>query len=71
MNSPLLTVFEEGNLSLDQPVADVLPEFRSLRVAIDIEKNMDSRPAIKGSAIAYFSVLHFSLAEGDDHNLHF
>ena len=42
-----LMLVEDGKISLDQPVADVLPEFRSLRVAIDIEKGMESRPATR------------------------
>jgi CubicO group peptidase (beta-lactamase class C family) len=40
-----LLLVEDGRIELDQPVADVLPEFRSLRVAIDIEKGLASRPA--------------------------
>jgi CubicO group peptidase (beta-lactamase class C family) len=39
-----MLLIEDGKLALDQPVADVLPEFRSLRVAIDIEKGLESRP---------------------------
>ncbi len=42
-----LLLVEDGKLALDQPVADVLPEFRSLRVAIDFEKGLASRPATK------------------------
>ena len=42
-----MMLIEEGKLSLDQPVADVLPELRSPRVAIDLEKGMESRPAEK------------------------
>jgi CubicO group peptidase (beta-lactamase class C family) len=42
-----LLLVEDGKISLDQPVADVLPEFGSLRVAIDIEKGLDARPATK------------------------
>lgn len=42
-----MLLIEDGSLSLDQPVADVLPEFRSLRVAIDIEKGLASRPATR------------------------
>lgn len=42
-----MILVEEGRLAPDQPVADVLPEFRSLRVAIDLEKGMESRPAEK------------------------
>ncbi|HEU4780885.1 MAG TPA: serine hydrolase domain-containing protein [Steroidobacteraceae bacterium] len=40
-----LLLVEDGRIELDQPVADVLPEFRSLHVAIDIEKGLASRPA--------------------------
>lgn len=39
-----LLLAEDGKLSLDQPVTDVLPEFKSLRVAIDIGKSLDARP---------------------------
>jgi CubicO group peptidase (beta-lactamase class C family) len=42
-----MMLVEGGKIKLDQPVADVLPEFRSLRVAIDPQKNMDSRAAVK------------------------
>jgi CubicO group peptidase (beta-lactamase class C family) len=42
-----MLLVEDGTITLDQPVAEVLPEFRSLRVAIDIEKSLDSRPATK------------------------
>jgi len=42
-----MLLVEDGKLALDQPVADVLPEFRALRVAIDVERSLDSRPATK------------------------
>ena len=42
-----MLLVEDGRLSLDQPVADVLPEFRALRVAIDVDRSLDSRPATK------------------------
>jgi Beta-lactamase class C and other penicillin binding proteins len=42
-----MTLIEDGKIALDQPVADVLPEFRSLHVAIDLQKSMESRPAVK------------------------
>jgi CubicO group peptidase (beta-lactamase class C family) len=42
-----MMLVEGGRIKLDHPVADVLPEFRSLRVAIDIQKSMESRPAVK------------------------
>ena len=41
-----MMLVESGRLALDQPVADVLPEFRALRVATDLEKGLESRPAV-------------------------
>jgi CubicO group peptidase (beta-lactamase class C family) len=41
-----ILLVEDGKIRLDQPVADVLPELRSLQVAIDIEKGLESRPAV-------------------------
>jgi CubicO group peptidase (beta-lactamase class C family) len=38
-----MLLIEDDELSLDQPVADVLPEFKALRVAIDVERSLDSR----------------------------
>jgi CubicO group peptidase (beta-lactamase class C family) len=40
-----LLLVEDAKITLDQPVASVLPEFRELRVAVDIEKGLESRPA--------------------------
>lgn len=40
-----MTLIQDGKLHLDQPVADVIPEWKSLRVAIDPKKRLDSRPA--------------------------
>ena len=48
-----MLLVEDGKLSLDQPVADVLPEFKSLRVAIDVERSLDSRPATKTMAMRH------------------
>jgi CubicO group peptidase (beta-lactamase class C family) len=42
-----LLLVEDGKITLDQPVASVLPEFRELSVAVDIEKGLESRPATK------------------------
>jgi len=42
-----MMLVEEGRIALDQPVADVVPEFRSLRVATDIEKGLSARAAVK------------------------
>ena len=33
-----LLLVEDGKLTLDQPVTDVLPEFRNLRVVVDLAK---------------------------------
>lgn len=42
-----LLLVEDGKLKLDQPVTDVLPEFRDLRVVVDLAKGLESRPATK------------------------
>ncbi|WP_199556137.1 serine hydrolase domain-containing protein [Sandaracinobacteroides hominis] len=36
-----------GKLSIDTPIADVMPEFRQMRVLVDPRKGLDSRPATK------------------------
>lgn len=41
-----MMLVEDGRIKLDQPVADVLPEFRSLRVATDFQKGLESRAAV-------------------------
>lgn len=40
-----LMLVEDGKLALDQAVADVLPEFKNLQVAVDFEKGLEARPA--------------------------
>jgi CubicO group peptidase (beta-lactamase class C family) len=40
-----MTLIQVGKLRLDQPVADVIPEWKSLRVAIDPKRSLESRPA--------------------------
>jgi CubicO group peptidase (beta-lactamase class C family) len=42
-----MMLVEGGRIALDQAVAEVVPEFRSLRVATDIEKGLGGRPAAK------------------------
>lgn len=42
-----LLLVEDGALALDQPVDSVLPEFRNLRVAINFEEGLASRPATR------------------------
>lgn len=36
-----------GKLTIDTPVAEVMPEFRQMRVLVDPEKGLESRPAEK------------------------
>jgi CubicO group peptidase (beta-lactamase class C family) len=36
-----------GRLSIDTPIADIMPEFRQMRVLLDPEKGLESRPAEK------------------------
>jgi CubicO group peptidase (beta-lactamase class C family) len=37
-------LMQDGRIRLDQPVAEVIPEWKSLRVAIDVQKSLESRP---------------------------
>jgi CubicO group peptidase (beta-lactamase class C family) len=48
-----LLLVEDGRITLDQPVASVLPEFRALRVAVDIEEGLESRPASRTMTIRH------------------
>lgn len=38
-------LIEDGRLTLDTPVADLVPEFANLKVATDPERGLDGRPA--------------------------
>ena len=38
-------LMEDGRLTIDTPVADIIPEFANLTVAIDPEKSLEARPA--------------------------
>lgn len=38
-------LIEDGRLSLDQPVADLVPEFAALKVATNPARSLDARPA--------------------------
>ncbi len=40
-----MILIAEGKLRLDQPIADFAPEFAQMKVAIDPDKGLDSRPA--------------------------
>lgn len=40
-----MILIEEGKLKLDQPIADFAPEFAQMKVAIDPDKGLESRPA--------------------------
>jgi CubicO group peptidase (beta-lactamase class C family) len=39
-----MTLVQDGTLRLDQPVAELIPEWKALRVAIDAKKSLESRP---------------------------
>jgi CubicO group peptidase (beta-lactamase class C family) len=40
-----MRLIQDNKLHLDQPVAELIPEWKSLRVAIDPQKGLESRPA--------------------------
>lgn len=42
-----MILVDEGKLRLDEPVGDVIPEFKSSRVLLDPAKNLASRPALR------------------------
>ena len=42
-----MLLVEDGAIALDQPVAEVLPELRDMRVATDPGRVLDSRPAVR------------------------
>jgi CubicO group peptidase (beta-lactamase class C family) len=41
-----MLLIEEGKLKLDQPIADFAPEFANMKVAINPDKSLESRPAV-------------------------
>jgi CubicO group peptidase (beta-lactamase class C family) len=50
MSKPLtaaaaMILMEDGKMSLDQPVADVFPSWKAMKVATDPSNSLDSRPA--------------------------
>jgi CubicO group peptidase (beta-lactamase class C family) len=48
-----MILIENGRIALDQPVAEVVPEFRAMRVATDIEKGLGGRPAAKAMTMRH------------------
>lgn len=48
-----MLLVEDGRLALDQPVADVLPELRVMRVATDPARSLDSRPAVRAMTMRH------------------
>ena len=48
-----MLLVDDGKLSLDRPVADVLPEWRALRIARDRRKSLESHPAAKSMTIRH------------------
>lgn len=43
----VLQQVEAGRLTLDTPIADIMPEFRQMRVLTDPDKSLETRPAVK------------------------
>lgn len=48
-----MLLVEAGKLRLDQPVADILPELRTLHVAVDPSKGLEARPATRVMTIRH------------------
>jgi CubicO group peptidase (beta-lactamase class C family) len=48
-----MLLIEDGTIALDQPVAEILPELRSMRVAIDPDRGLESRPAVRQMTIRH------------------
>jgi CubicO group peptidase (beta-lactamase class C family) len=48
-----LLLVEDGTITLETPVAEILPEFRKLRVAIDIERGLEARPATRTMTVRH------------------
>jgi CubicO group peptidase (beta-lactamase class C family) len=48
-----LMMFEDGLLRLDQPLADIIPEFRQMNVAVDPKTSLEARPTIKPITIEH------------------
>ncbi|MFZ4383236.1 MAG: serine hydrolase domain-containing protein, partial [Sandarakinorhabdus sp.] len=42
-----------GELNLDQPIAEIMPEFRDMKVAVDPAKGLESRPAARPITIRH------------------
>jgi CubicO group peptidase (beta-lactamase class C family) len=42
-----MILVEDGKLSLDQPVSDFIPAFKNMKVLVDPEKSLESRPATR------------------------
>ncbi len=48
-----LLLVEDGTITLDTPVTEILPEFKTLRVAIDVEKSLDARPVTRTMTVRH------------------
>ncbi|MEI9849541.1 MAG: serine hydrolase domain-containing protein [Sphingomonas sp.] len=42
-----MILVEEGKLDLDQPISDFIPAFKDMKVLVDPEKSLESRPAAR------------------------
>ena len=48
-----MILIEQGKIGLDQPLYEIFPEFRSMRVAIEPEASLESRPAARPITIRH------------------
>ena len=48
-----MLLVEDGKIALDQPVAEVLPELRNMRVAVDPDRGLDSAPAVRAMTMRH------------------
>ena len=48
-----MLLVEQGKIGLDQPLFEIFPEFRTLRVAVDPEASLESRPAARPITIRH------------------
>ena len=48
-----MMLIDEGKLGLDQPLADIVPEFAKMQVAIDPKVSLEARPALQQITIRH------------------
>jgi len=66
-----MMLIEAGKIRLDQPVADIIPEFRTLTVAVDAKKSFESRPLVNTMTMRHLlthtsGLVYWTPLSGDD-----